>query len=331
MALVLSEADVRKILTMPLAMEAVEQAFRRLADGSAVLHSRQRLHIPGQSYLHYMAAGDSTGGYMGLKIYTSSRQGLRFLIPLFRVKSGDLLALVEGDYLGQMRTGAATGVATKFLANPNARIVGIIGTGSQARTQLEAIAVARKIDRVSAFGRDAQRREQFAADMTSKLGLRVRAVTSAEEVVRGADIVITATTSTEPVLLGEWLKPGAHINAVGANFPQKRELDDEAVRRASLIAVDSLEQSKMEAGDLILAFGGDASSWNRVTELSHIIARKAPGRRATTDVTLFKSNGIAIEDIVVAGRLYEMARARSIGREVEMWPDERRPATGRAV
>lgn len=331
MALLISEADVREILTMPLAMEAVEQSFRRLADGSAVLHSRQRLHIPGKSYLHYMAAGDSAGGYMGLKIYTSSRQGLRFLIPLFSVTSGDLLALVEGDYLGQMRTGAASGVATKLLANPNARTVGIIGTGSQARTQLEAVAIARKIDHVNGFSRDAQRREQFAGDMTSKLGLKVSAVASAEEAVRGADIVVTATTSTEPVLRGEWLKPGVHVNAIGANFPQKRELDDEAVRRAGLIAVDSLEQSKMEAGDLIHAFGDETSRWSRLTELAQIIAGKAPGRKDPTDVTLFKSNGIAIEDIVVASQLYEIARERSIGREVEMWPDDRRPSAGRAL
>lgn len=331
MALLLTEADVRKILTMPLALEAVEQSFRHLADGSAVLHSRQRLHNPGKSYLHYMAAGDSTTGYMGLKIYTSSRHGLRFLIPLFSVTSGDLIALIEGDYLGQMRTGAASGVATKFLANPEAQAVGIIGTGSQARTQLEAVAHVRKIERVKAFGRDAQRREEFARVMTSRLQVEVRPAGSAEEVVRDADIVITATTSTEPVLLGTWLKAGVHINAIGANFPQKRELDDEAVRRASLIAVDSLEQSKTEAGDLIQAFGNESSRWGAVRELAEIAAGKVPGRREAAEVTIFKSNGIAIEDIVVGGRLYEIARKQSIGNEVEMWPDETRQAEGRSV
>lgn len=331
MALLLTEADVRKILTMPLAIDAVERAFRHLGDGSGVLHSRQRLHVPGQSYLHYMAAGDSSDGYMGLKIYTSSRQGLRFLIPLFSPTSGDLLALVEGDYLGQMRTGAASGVATKFLANPGSRMAGIIGTGSQARTQLEAVALVRKIQSVNAFGRDAERREQFAADMSSRLRVNVEAVSTAEEAVRDADIVITATTSTEPVLSGAWLKAGAHINAIGANFPQKRELDDEAVRRASLIAVDSREQSKHEAGDLIHAFGGDASRWGGVVELAEIVSGKVPGRHDSAQLTLFKSNGIAIEDIVVAGRVYELAQTQSVGREADMWPNDTRQVKGRSV
>jgi len=335
MALLLREADVRMILTMPLAIEAVEEAFRHLADNSAVLHPRQRLHIPGQSYLHYMAAGDSGGGYMGLKIYTSSREGLRFLLPLFDTRSGDLVALIEADYLGQMRTGAASGVATKLLANPDARTVAMIGTGSQARTQLEAVAAVRKIERVRAFGRDAQRREQFAEEMAVRLNITVRAVASAEGAVRGADIVVTSTTATEPVVFGAWLKPGAHINAIGANFPQKRELDDETVRRAGVIVVDSLQQSKQESGDLIQAFGDDAARWKNVRELAGIVAGKTAGqisgRAQPEQITLFKSNGIAIEDIVVAGRVYELARTRAIGTEIPMWQGDGRSAKGRSV
>jgi alanine dehydrogenase len=331
MTLLLREADVRMILTMPLAIDAVEDAFRHLADNSAVLHPRQRLHIPGQSYLHYMAAGDSAGGSMGLKIYTSSRQGLRFLLPLFDARSGDLLALIEAVYLGQMRTGAATGVATKVLANADARTVAIVGTGSQARTQLEAVALARKIERVRAFGRDAQRREQFAEEMASRLNITIRAVATAEEAVRGADIVVTSTTATEPVVFGAWLKPGAHINAIGANFPQKRELDDETVRRAALIVVDSLQQSKQESGDLIQAFGEDASRWASVRELAGIVAGKIAGRTKPEQITLFKSNGIAIEDIVVASRIYELARTRAIGTEIPMWQGDGRSAKGRNV
>jgi alanine dehydrogenase len=331
MTLLLREADVRMILTMPLAIEAVEEAFRHLADHSAEMHPRERLHIPGQSYLHYMAAGDSAGGYMGLKIYTSSRQGLRFLVPLFDTRSGDLLALVEADYLGQMRTGAASGVATKFLANADARTVAMIGTGSQARTQLEAIAAVRKIERVRAFGRDAQRREQFAEEMAARLNITVRAVASAEEAVRGADIVVTSTTASEPVVFGAWLKPGAHVNAIGANFPEKRELDDEAVRRAGVIVVDSLEQSKRESGDLIRAFGDAAARWASVRELAGIVAGKVAGRTKADEITLFKSNGIAIEDIAVAGRVYELARTRAIGTEVPMWQGDGRLAKGRNV
>ncbi|MHB8411914.1 MAG: ornithine cyclodeaminase family protein [Candidatus Acidiferrales bacterium] len=319
MTLLLREADVQSLLTMALAIEAVEDAFRRLTDGSAQFHSRQRLHLPGNSYLHYMAAADGAGGYMGMKIYTSAREGLRFLVPLFRAKTGELLALIEASHLGQMRTGAASGIATKLLARADARNVGIIGTGFQARTQLEAVAAVREIERIRAFGRDMERRERFAREMSKKLGVPVEAAASAEEAVREADIVITSTTASKPVLEGRWLRTGMHINAIGANFPEKAELDAEAVNRADVIFADSREQSKLEAGDLIQAFEGDYSRWNDVKELSDLIAGRVAGRASREEITLFKSNGIAIEDVVTAGRIYELALQRGIGSSVELW------------
>src|SRR6202035_1062824 len=179
MALLLTEADVKSLLTMPLALECVQHSFERLADGSALLHSRQRLHLPAKSYLHYMAAADGASGYLGLKIYTSSQQGLRFLITLFSAESGDLLALVEADFVGQMRTGAASGVATRLLAREGARTAGIVGTGLQARTQLQAIAQVRRIAGVRAFSRSAEKREKFAEEMTEALKIPVSAVGSA--------------------------------------------------------------------------------------------------------------------------------------------------------
>jgi ornithine cyclodeaminase/alanine dehydrogenase-like protein (mu-crystallin family) len=318
-ALLLSETDVRTLLTMPLALDAVETAFRRLASGSAILHHRQRLHIPDASYLHYMAAGDGEGGYIGLKIYTSSREGLRFLVPLFRAKTGDLVALIEADYLGQMRTGAASGIATRYMAQEDARAVGIVGTGLQARTQLEAIAAVRKLERVRAFGRDVSHRENFAREMAERLRVPVQAAGSAEEAVRDVDIVVAATTASEPVIEGRWLRLGTHINAIGANFPNKRELDEEAVRRADVIVADSREQSKVEAGDLIYAFRDDPGRWTSVLELAEIVAGRAAGRTDPRQITLFKSNGIAIEDVVVAGRIYELAMERDIGRQIPFW------------
>lgn len=319
MALLLSESDVRSLLTMPLAIEAVENAFRRLADGSAQFHSRQRLHLPGNSYLHYMAAADGTGGYMGMKIYTSSREGLRFLVPLFQAKTGELLALIEACYLGQMRTGAASGVATKLLARPDARKVGIIGTGLQAATQIEAVAAVRKIECVRAFGRDPERRQRFAREMSEKLSVPVEVAASVEEALHDADIAITSTNASKPVVEGRWLGAGTHINAIGANFPEKAELDADAVNRADVIFADSREQSKLEAGDLIQAFEGDYSRWNDVKELGDLIARRVDGRTSPEQITLFKSNGIAIEDIVTAGRVYELALQRGIGSNVELW------------
>src|ERR1700723_1056905 len=331
MALLLTEADVKGLLTMPMALTAVEESFRRLATGSAIVHPRQRLHIPGKSYLHYMAAADAAGGYMGLKIYSSAREGLRFIVPLFNVMTGDLAAIIEADFLGQVRTGAASGVATRWMARENVRVVGIIGTGLQARTRLEAIAVVRKLGDVRVCGRDANRREKFVAEMAAQLRVPVRSAANAEEAVRDADIVITATTSTNPVVEGRWLKKGTHINAIGANFPQKRELDAEAVERCDAIAVDSREQSKLESGDLIQVFGQDDKRWNRVAEMADIVAGRTPGRTNPEQITLFKSNGIAIEDIVVAGRIYEIAREKRMGRQVPLWEKDARSAEARGV
>ena len=331
MALLLSEADVKQILTMPMALAAVEDSFRRLADGSALLHSRLRLHLPGKSYLHYMAAADASSGYMGMKIYTSSPAGLRFLVPLFHVDSGELLALIEADYLGQIRTGAASGVATRLLARADAAKIGIIGTGLQSRTQLQALSLVRTITGVHAFSRNPEHRERFAREMTAQLGFPVVAVASAQEAVRGADIVVTSTTSTNPVLDGSWLAPGMHVNAIGANFPQKHELDGEAIRRCDIIVADSREQSKIEAGDLIQMYGDDKRRWASVTELAEIVAGKTPGRSSPEQITLFKSNGIATEDVVVAGRIYELARERGLGRQVPLWEKDAREGAARGV
>lgn len=331
MALYLTESDVRSILTMPLAIELVEASFRRLADGSATNHSRQRLHVPGKTVLNYMAASDAEGGYLGLKIYSIAKGTARFIIPLFSADSGDLVALIEADYLGQARTGAASGVATKFMAREDARTAAIIGTGSQARTQLEAIARVRTLHGVRAYSRDERNRERFAREMSERIGVPVTAVTSAEEAVRGADIIATATTAAHPVVEGRWIAAGAHINAIGINVANKREVDAETVLRAEIVAADSPEQSRRESGDLINAYGDDASKWADVRELSQIVAAKISGRTSRDQITLFKSNGIAIEDVVTAGRIYEMARQRGRGKEIPVWSGEARSTEGRGV
>lgn len=321
MALLINEKEVEQLLTMPLALEAVEESFQRLADGTAMLKMRTRLELPEKSFLHYMAGADRISGYMGMKIYTSVGGALRFLVPLYRARTGELAALLEANYLGQMRTGAASGVATKFMARADAMTCGVIGTGLQARTQLMAIAAVRKLEAVRAFSRDAEHRENFAREMSQRLGVPVRAVNSAEDAVREMDIVVTATSASRPVVAGAWLAPGAHINAIGANFPHKRELDEEAVTRAGLIAADSREQSKIEAGDLIRVLGDDEARWSVVRELSEIVAGGASGRTNPRQITLFKSNGIATEDIAVASRVYELAVKQGIGRQVSLWND----------
>jgi alanine dehydrogenase len=319
MALLLNEGEVRALLTLPMALEAVEEVFRRLAAGEAILHVRRRLQLPDKAFLHYMAGADTVSGYMGMKIYTSVRGALRFLVPLYRAKTGALLTLIEADYLGQMRTGAATGVATKYMARAGAKHVGIVGTGLQARTQLEAICAVRPIQTIHAFGRNPEKRAAFCREMSAKLGVEVAPAASAEEAVRGAEIVVAATTSSRPVIQGTWLAPGTHVNAIGANFPQKRELDDETVRRADIIAADSIENSQLESGDLIETVGRQPGGWAQVRELADIVAGKRPGRTNPGEITLFKSNGLAVEDVAVASRVYELAEERQIGLRIPLW------------
>jgi alanine dehydrogenase len=319
MTLLLTESDVRALLTMPIALEAVENSLLRQAKGGVSLHPRRRLRLPDNGLLHYMAAADPGTGYMGMKIYTVVRGAARFVVPLFESATGEMVALIEADALGQIRTGAASGVATKYLANANAGNACIIGTGYQARTQLEAVAAVRRLKRVRAFGRDPERRARFCREMSAQIGVTVEPSNSGEEAVRGADIVITATPATKIVLEGAWLSPGAHINAMGANWPQKRELDDAAVGRADVIAVDSIEQAKMEAGDLIQPFANAPSSWDAVHELGGIVAGETPGRTSANQITLFKSIGIATWDLAVAARVYELALARGMGKSIPLW------------
>jgi alanine dehydrogenase len=321
MTLHINEAEVHALLTMPMAVEAVEDISRKQASGEVIVHPRRRFELPGGGFFHYMAAADYTAGYLAMKQYTYVRGKMRFLVPLYEIAKGDLLALIEADYMGQLRTGAASGVATKYLARRDARVAAIIGTGGQARTQLEAVAVVRKLESANVFGRDVHRRESFCEEMTKRIGIPVRPSGSAEEATHGAGVVCTATTASQPVVSGADLTTGMHINAIGANHAHKRELDGEAVASADVIVVDSVEQSRQEAGDLILAFRGDESCWTGVKRLADVVAGKTGGRTSEGEVTLFKSNGIASWDLAVAMKVYALAREKRMGRELPIWKD----------
>jgi alanine dehydrogenase len=319
MTLHISEAEVRALLTMRMAVDAVEEISRKQASSEVVVHPRRRFEFPGSNFFHYMAAADYSAGYIAMKQYTYVRGKLRFLVPLYEMAGGELVALIEADYMGQLRTGAASGVATKYLARRDARVAAIIGTGGQAKTQLEAVATVRRLESVNVFGRDPQKREAFCKEMSARVGIPVRASASASEAVRGAQIVCTATTASQPVVNGADLSSGVHINAIGANHAHKRELDDEAVASADVIVVDSIEQSRQEAGDLIIAFHGDESCWTGVKRLSDVVAGKTGGRTSDTEVTLFKSNGIASWDLAVAMKVYKAAREKGLGRRLPLW------------
>jgi alanine dehydrogenase len=319
MALHISESEVRAVLTMPAAIEAVEEVSRKQANGEVVVHPRRRFELPGGGFFHYMAAADFSAGYVAMKQYTYVQGKIRFMVPLYEMKTGDLVAMIEADYMGRLRTGAASGVATKVLSRQNSRIAAIVGTGGQARTQLDAIAAVRNLESARVFGRDAAKRDKFAREMTERLGFPVHSVASSSDAVRGADILCTATTAANPVVNGSDLAPGVHINAIGANHAHKRELDDEAVASADVIVVDSIEQSRQEAGDLILAFRGDETCWTGVKKLSDVVAKKSPGRTSDSEVTLFKSNGIASWDLAVAMKAYALAKEKKLGRVLPFW------------
>jgi ornithine cyclodeaminase/alanine dehydrogenase-like protein (mu-crystallin family) len=321
MTLHISESEVRAVLTMPMAIEAVEEISRKQSSGEVAVHPRRRFELPGGGFFHYMAAADFSTGFVAMKQYTYVKGKIKFLVPLYEMRAGDLVALIEADYMGQVRTGAASGVATKYLSRENSRVAAIIGSGGQARTQLEAIAAVRKLELVRVYGRDAAKREKFSKEMTERLGISVQSAANSSEAVRGADILCTATTAANPVVSGADLAPGVHMNAIGANHAHKRELDDDAVESADVIVVDSIEQSRQEAGDLILAFRGDESCWTGVKKLSDVVAGKAPGRTSDAEVTLFKSNGIASWDLAVAMRVYALAKEKGLGRELPFWAD----------
>jgi ornithine cyclodeaminase/alanine dehydrogenase-like protein (mu-crystallin family) len=322
MTLHISEAEVRQVLTMAQALEAVEEISRKQATGEVVVHPRRRFELPGGGFFHYMAAADFSAGFVAMKQYTYVRGKLRFLVPLYEIASGDLLALIEADYMGQLRTGAASGVATKYLAREDSRVAAIIGTGGQAKTQLQAVAAVRKLDFARVYGRDGTKREKFCNEMSEQLGIPITPCRSSGEAVRGADIVCTATTASQAVVWGADLTPAVHINAIGANHAHKRELDDEAVASADVIVVDSVEQSRQEAGDLILAFKGDEICWTGVKKLSDVVAGKVSGRTSNSEITLFKSNGIASWDLAVAMKVYAVAREKKLGRELPLWKSD---------
>ncbi len=302
--LLVRESEVEAALTMERALQAVEAAFRDWAYGRATNSPRQRVHTP-QGTLHLMGAAWHSKGYIGYKAYFSFPAGTRFQVVLASASSGQLLALMEADTLGRIRTGAASGVATRYLAREDATRVALIGTGHQAATQLQAVCAVRPIQQVYAFSRTPERLHAFCEQMQSQLNIPVQPVSSVEEAVREADIVITITTAREPFLTGAMLRTGMHINAAGANSLARRELDTHAVGRCDRIVVDDPQQARLEAAELILPIETRRLSWERVHPLAAIVGGLLPARQSPEEITLFKSLGIALEDVAVAAAVYE--------------------------
>jgi ornithine cyclodeaminase/alanine dehydrogenase-like protein (mu-crystallin family) len=305
--LFLTESDVRELLPMDTAIELMEAAFHRLAAGESLNQPRRRLILPTGSVLHYMAGAD--GAYFGTKIYaTNPKHGAHFLFLLYAAADAKPLAILQANYLGQIRTGAASGYATRLLARPDAATLGVIGSGFQARTQIEAMRAVRPIREVRIWSRSEEKRRALARECGAS------AVETAEQAVRGADIVITATNAKDPVLDDAWISPGTHVNAMGSNQAQRRELPTELILRADLIVVDSLEQARMESGDLLLAL--DPAEW----PTRGIVELKDRKTRPSADaITIFKSNGVAVEDVASAGHVYERAVRKGRGETLKIY------------
>ena len=314
-AIFLSEADVDQLLDMRQAIEVVEEAFRQLADRKAMNVPRVRAKAPGV-VLHMMSAAAEYLGLVGWKSYTTTRGGARFYAGLSDGRSGELLAIIESNRLGQLRTGATTAVAIEWMAGMGASEMGLFGAGHQAETQLEAATLARPIKQAFVYCRNETTRKTFVERMSQKLQIDVVPVDRPQEAAEDLPIVITATSSAEPLFDGNSLAEGALVCAVGSNWLTKAEIDTNVIRRADNIVCDSVEACRHEAGDFVAALEKGVFDWSKAVELADVVSGNAVGRSTRDSVTLFKSVGLAIEDVALGGKLLDLARAKSLGKEL---------------
>jgi alanine dehydrogenase len=297
----LSEDDVARMLSPAEAVDVIERCFQRMARGSVTNKPRYRLPLD-HGALAVMAASDLELGFAGAKVYAGFREGARFAVLLFHTDWPELVAVVDADKLGRLRTGAASGVAAKYLAGESASSLGVIGCGLQAETQVACIrAAVPGIERVVAYCRTEESLRAFCESNRADPG-----ETPAD--AASCDVVVTVTNSPDPVLRGEWLRPGALVCAVGANDGRRRELDNVVVERASFVCCDSVEDARLESADLIEPVAGGVLDWLEVHELQEVVAGEIPGRQSADDVVVFKSNGLAAWDVAAAGAVVSAAR-----------------------
>lgn len=319
--LYLSYADVRRALPMADAIEAMQAAFLQLADGRVTMPARSSVEIPEANGVVLLMPCYAAGTHcVGLKLLTQFSDNGRLGLPLIQAVvlladavNGRLLAIVDGSAITALRTGAASGVATRLLASPSADTAAIFGAGVQARTQLEAVCTVRQIKQARVFDCCRAAAETFAQDMSSRLGIPVLVASSAAEALAGAQVVCTATTSSSPVFADGDLAAGVHINAVGSWRPQTAEIPSDTVRRARVF-VDHRVAALEEAGDLLMPLReGRITAEHVRTELGDLIANRVAGRQTNDEVTLFKSVGLAVQDLFAASRAVEDARRLGIG------------------
>jgi alanine dehydrogenase len=311
-AIYITEADVQRLVTVKDAIATLEELFATWGQPSTANIPRRRARLPGGA-LNLMGASYGAKNVYGLKAYAAMKGG-QFHTLLYSSVDGKLKAMIEADLFGQLRTGAASGLATKLMANPDARTLGMIGTGRQSRTQAVAVCAVRPIKRVNVFARTPESRESYARSLEKELGIEVRPAPSAEACVAEADVVVTITKSAEPVCRAGWLAKGVHVNAAGANSGDRRELDGETVLRATVKVTDHVEQARTEAGEFRDLVAAEKLDWSDVRELGEVVTGKIKGRTSPSDLTLFKSLGIALEDVAFGELVYQRALAAGVGK-----------------
>jgi len=308
--LYLTEAEVSSLFEPVDAVAVIEESFRRLAAGEVANQPRLRLPLD-DGALALMAAVDRGIGFAGTKTYSAVAGNAAFVVVLFDAERGDCVGVLEANVLGRLRTGAASGVAAKYLSREGSTALGIIGCGFQAETQVACIrAAVPSMERVTAYCRTEEKLDEFCKRVGAE------AAETHREAVDGCDIVVTATTSKDPVLRGEWLQPGALVCAIGANHRTRRELDNVVLERATFVCCDSREQAKLESGDLIEPVEGGVLDWLEVHELQDVVAGELRGRESDDDIVVFKSNGLAAWDVAIAAAAIERARQRGVGLEL---------------
>ncbi|WP_455382130.1 ornithine cyclodeaminase family protein [Salinispira pacifica] len=315
MPLYITEEEVGRLVSMNDAVAAVDNLFRLLGTGRATVAVRERPRLE-RSMIQIMG-GAVDGVGMGLKAYTITPSGVRFVVLLFDHESGELLTMIEADHLGRMRTGAASGVATRYMAATGAKRLGVIGSGWQAVPQIEAVCAVRDIEKVVIFSPSEEHRLAAVTAAKERVEADVAAAASAREAVEGAEVVVTITTSQEPVIEADWLPADCHVNAAGSNRISAAELDESIFAAASVVAVDNLDQARKEAGDIARAVSAGVTDWNRAVELGTIVAAagsKGGWQRPDSGITIFESLGIGAEDVAIARVIYERAKEAGAGR-----------------
>ncbi|PKB64378.1 MAG: hypothetical protein BZY80_02995 [SAR202 cluster bacterium Io17-Chloro-G2] len=316
MALFLRDEDVLNSVSMDAMLETIESMQRNYGHGEAYSLPRRKI-IASSGMLAVMGGGLFHDGVLGVKTYTVVKGAYSFQVSLYNAETGALLCYTQANRLGQLRTGATTGVAVKHLSTPGASTVGIIGTGYQAPTQLEAVCKVRGIKKIKAFSRNLENREAFARSMTGSLGVEVSAAATNREAVEDSDVVICIAATMEPVLEGAWLKPGATVIGAGPTTWRAREVDDGTLDRAGKVFVDSAEQAPVEAGDMAGAVDRGIFQWSQVLELRHAVAGMVSGRDNAEQIVYAKLMGTGVADVAAAKLAYDTAKAAGVGMEMD--------------